>query len=104
MVADCLRKLSKRGKKCKQPLCKATPNMMRRTIRLLTIGKAHHSFRSVAKLLEITKNTVRHHMEDQEIKFSRKIKLNLISKAQQEVRRKCRMRLRKTFRQFTFQT
>jgi hypothetical protein len=99
LASELTEKRPKNSKKRKeQPLRKVTPNMVRRMVRLLTISKAHHSFRSVAKLLGIDERTVRRHMEGKEIKCFKKIKRNLIPKTQQESRRKCATNLRKSFR------
>ena len=70
--------------------------MVRRMARMLTTGKFHHSFRSVARSLEIDKSTVRYHMKKRGEKCFKKIRRNLISKAQQETYRKRCMNLRKT--------
>ena len=88
----------KKKKQQKRPPSKVTPAMVRRMARMLTTGKSHHSFRSVARSLEIDESTVRYHMKKKGEKCFKKIRRNLISKAQQETRRKCCMNLRKTLR------
>jgi DDE superfamily endonuclease len=99
VVAEFQKKPPKKVKKRKkQPLRKVTSNMVRRMVRLLTIGKAHHSFRSVARLLGIHESTVRDHMEGREIRCFKKTKRNLIPKVQQEKRQKCCRNFRKSFR------
>ncbi|OQV16606.1 hypothetical protein BV898_09276 [Hypsibius exemplaris] len=83
-------------KQKKQPMRKMTPAMVRRMVRMLTIGKAHHSFRSVADAFQLDESIVRPHLQDRNIKCFKKIKRNLIPETQKEARRKCAMNLRKT--------
>ncbi|OQV24131.1 hypothetical protein BV898_02082 [Hypsibius exemplaris] len=80
----------------KQPMRKMTPAMVRRMVRMLTIGKAHHSFRTVANALQLDESSVQSHLQDRNIKCFKKIKRNLIPETQKEARRKCVMNLRKT--------
>ncbi|OQV19318.1 hypothetical protein BV898_06736 [Hypsibius exemplaris] len=68
----------------KQPMRKMTPAMVRRMVRMLIIGKAHHSFRSVANALQLDESTVRSHLQDRNIKCFKKIKRNLIPETQRK--------------------
>ncbi|OQV19464.1 hypothetical protein BV898_06455 [Hypsibius exemplaris] len=97
-IGKCQKARRKAKRPKKQPMRKMTPAMVRRMVRMLTIGKAHHSFRSVANALQLDESTVRSHLQDRNIKCFKKIKRNLIPETQKEARRKCAMNLRKTIR------
>ena len=91
-------KRQKKKKKQKRPPNKVTPAMVRRKTRMLTTGKSHHSFRSVASSLEMDKITGRYHIKERGEKRFKEVQRILISKAQQETCRKRCMNLRKTLR------
>ncbi|OWA53202.1 hypothetical protein BV898_17635 [Hypsibius exemplaris] len=93
------RKARRKAKKPKkQPMRKLTLAMVRRMMRMLTNGRAHHCFRFVANAHQLDKSTVQSHLQDRNIKCFKKIKRNLIHKTQKETRRKCVMNLHKTTR------
>ena len=77
---------------------KVTPNIVKRMTRCLTTGRAHYSYRSVAKLLNVSEGTVRYHAKLRGINCYKKQRQNLIPKLQREKRRLCCMRIRKKYR------
>jgi len=81
-----------------QPLRKMTPSMAARMIRLLTKAKHHHSIRAVARLLKVSHTTVKNHLRKRGINTWKKVKRQLIPESQRQVRRKCCMDFRKTYR------
>ncbi|OWA54938.1 hypothetical protein BV898_19325 [Hypsibius exemplaris] len=100
-ASENVKKVRRKPKKPKkQPRRNVTQAMVRRMVRMLTIGKAHHSFRSVANALQLNESTVRYHLQYRNIKCFNKIKRNLIPETQKEARQKCAMNLRKTNRMF----
>ena len=82
----------------KHPPKKVSSKMAAKMIRLLTIAKKHHSYSSVARLLELNESTVRHHMKKHKINCYKKVKRNLVPQTQQETKRFCCMNFRKTYR------
>jgi DDE superfamily endonuclease len=92
------KKALKKAKKRKQPpRRKVTPNMVCRMVRLLTEARAYYSSRFVAKLLAGSEGTIRYHMKYREINSYKKTTRNLLPQTHKENRRKCCMRVRKTF-------
>lgn len=82
----------------KHPPKKVSSKMAAKMIRLLTVAKKHHSYNSVARLLELNESTVRYHMKKHKINCYKKVKRNLVPQTQQETRRFCCMNFRKTYR------
>ena len=85
-------------KKKKQPLREIDPKMAATIIRRLTINKAQHSFRSVARDFEIDEKSIRKLLKKKGINCYKKKKRNLIPNTQEAKRRFCCMRFRKAFR------
>jgi len=73
-------------KKKKQPLREIDPKMAATIIRRLTINKAQHSFRSVARDFGIDEKSIRNFLKKEGINCYKKKKRNLIPNTQ-EVKR-----------------
>jgi hypothetical protein len=84
--------------KKKQPWWKIDPKMAATIIRRLTINKAHHSIRSIAKDFGLDGKSIRNIFRKKGINYYKKKRRNLISMTQEATRRFCCMRFRKVFR------
>jgi len=82
----------------KHPWRKIDPKMAATVIRRLTKAKSSHSMRSVGRDLGIAVESVRNILKRKGMKCFKKKKRNLIPEAQQDSRKKCCVKFRKTFR------
>lgn len=71
--------------------------MAARMVLLLTRAKRHQSIRYVARLLKVTKGTIRKHHQKRQIN-AYKVKRQLIPTVQRAMRQKCCTKFRKTYR------
>ena len=82
----------------KQPWRKIDPKMAATIIRRLTINKAQHSLRGVAKQFELAPNSIQNLLKRKGLNCFKKRKRNRIPKTQQVKRKFCCMNFRKAYR------
>jgi hypothetical protein len=90
--------VDKPKKKQMHPWRKIGPKMAATIVPRLTIKKAHHSFRSIAKDFNVSLKAVQIVMKNKAINCYMKRKRNLIPNTQQEMRKKCCAKFRKLYR------